>query len=165
MHKTQELNCSAGSNQLMDTVVFLRYSLAFLICFGLLSNSQGATWYVDNTATGLDDGTSWSNAWTDLNSASGVNPGDTVYISGGNVSQTYWLTDTTWQLANGTNNNPVTYTVGQDAGHNGTVILNGGGTQANAVNATLAWVTIDGSYDDQNNLIISNFTDGSFLFD
>ena len=128
------------------------------------SGGSGTNWYVDSTATGLGNGTSWVNAWTDLNSASGVNPGDTVYISGGNVSQTYWLSNTTWQLANGTNNNPVTYTVGQDAGHNGTVILNGGGTQANAVNATLAWVTIDGSYDGQNNLIISNFTNGSFLF-
>jgi PKD repeat protein len=134
-----------------------------LILFRVASSSHAAAWYVDNSlSSSANVGTNWANAWTNLNLASGVNPGDTVYISGGNVSQTYWLTNTTWQLVSGTNNAPVTYRVGQDSGYNGTVVLNGGSMEANAINGTPGWVTINGGYNGQNHLVVSNFICGSF---
>jgi hypothetical protein len=133
-----------------------------------VSSNSGASWYVDNTATGLDNGTSWANAWTNLNSASGVNPGDTVYISGGTSSQTYWQTNSSGYayiaLASGTNGANVTYMVGQDAGHNGTVIINGGNTGQFGFGGAVSFVTINGSYNGQNNLVISNFTNQAINF-
>src|SRR5581483_3567449 len=51
---------------------------------------------------------------------------DIVYISGNTGGQTYSATN--WVPAGGTSGNPITYKIGQDAGHNGTVIFNCGGS-------------------------------------
>lgn len=114
-----------------------------------------ATWYVDNAATGSRNGTSWANAWTNLNAIAGVAAGDTVFISGGSTSKTYL--DPYWVPAGGTDGNPITYKVGQDTGHNGVVIFDG--------SANVSWlydavknVTISGDYAGLTNLVTTNCT-------
>ena len=94
----------------------------------LAVNAPAATWYVDGTAAGSHNGTSWANAWTGLSQVSGVKAGDTVYISGGasGSSQTYSVSS--WKPAGGASGNPITYQIGQDAAHNGTAIFSGSGT-------------------------------------
>ena len=102
----------------------MRTLLAMLAVVGQLS---AANWYVDISATGAGNGTSWADAWPDMPNvvwgSSGVTAGDTLYISGGATSQTYtniWIA-----TATGTASAPVTIRVGQDAGHNGTVVFDG----------------------------------------
>jgi hypothetical protein len=48
-------------------------------------SAQAPNWYVDNTATGANDGTSWNNAWNSSVSivCSRVAAGDTLYVCGG----------------------------------------------------------------------------------
>ena len=62
-----------------------------------------ATYYVDSNATGLNDGSSWTDAWTSLASSTGATSGDTVY-----VSSTHSETTTTYNLSwTASMNNPV----------------------------------------------------------
>lgn len=103
---------------------------------------MSTTWFLDNTATGgLNNGgatpgatSGWANAWVSFQAMYTGSPGpaygDTVYIAGGpsGQSQTYLAGST---LPNGGQFgavNGVTYQIGQDALHNGTAILDGGGT-------------------------------------
>lgn len=47
---------------------------------------HGANWFVDDNATGANNGTSWPNAWTSLQSALNsidVDPGDIVFVGEG----------------------------------------------------------------------------------
>ena len=88
---------------------------------------RASNWYVDSNAGGANDGTSWANAWKSLANISGVQPGDTVFISGGSSSQTYPVN--AWSPPGGVDGNPITYQTGQDAGQNGVVILNANGNQ------------------------------------
>lgn len=101
-----------------------------LILFAM--SAKAGTWYVDGTATGQNNGTSWADAWTSIKAMTGsrIQAGDIVYISGGPTgsTQTYlsrshdtyagqWL-----NVVNG-----VTYQIGQDPAHNGTAIFDGEG--------------------------------------
>ena len=40
-----------------------------------------ATYYVDSNATGLNDGSSWSDEWTSISSTTTISDGDTVLIA------------------------------------------------------------------------------------
>jgi hypothetical protein len=89
-----------------------------------------ATWYVDSAATGSNNGTSWTNAWTSLNAISGIASGDTVYISGGPSGSTRNYTNPSGGFPpymGSSSSSRITYQIGQDSLHNGTAIINGGG--------------------------------------
>lgn len=78
--------------------------------------------YVDSAASGANNGTSWTNAWTAISSATGANvsAGDTVYISGG-TSGGAGKTYNNFAPKSGSGGTAITYQIGQDAGHNGIV--------------------------------------------
>ena len=59
-----------------------------------------ATYYVDSSATGLNDGSSWTDAWTSITSALSVAAGDTVLVSSTHsetptTSNMHWSNSTT----------------------------------------------------------------------
>jgi hypothetical protein len=119
------------------------------------------TWYVDPTATGSNNGTSWANAWTSVTSINwtSVAAGDTIYLSGGSTSQTY--TNTLTVGKSGTAANPIKISAGQDAGHNGTAIFdfNADGTAStrSAIDLnTRNYITIEGSFSGSNHLQFQN---------
>jgi hypothetical protein len=99
--------------------------IAFLLFLLLSAEARATTWYVDNTAAGSNNGTSWANAWQSVSAIGGLSAGDVVYFSGGATanSQTYGVPTKGWSPAGGTSGHPVTYSVGQDSAHNGTVIF------------------------------------------
>jgi hypothetical protein len=122
------------------------FSLFFL--FALLAMAKGASaanWYVDNTASGSNNGSSWSNAWNSFSrivwGASGVKAGDTLYISGGSASKTYASGLAVGASGSGESSR-ITIKVGQEAGHNGTVIISSGGIDI----GNSGYITIDGEY-------------------
>jgi hypothetical protein len=124
-----------------------------------------ASWYMDGTlATGSNNGTSWTNAWKNFGAivwgSGGVVAGDTLYISGGTTSKTYTATSNAMLTigASGTNDSTrITIRPGQDAGHNGVVILDGNNTYSNLIDGNnISYLTIDGSYGGEIHLKIQN---------
>ncbi|MCH7771700.1 MAG: hypothetical protein IIA49_11910, partial [Bacteroidetes bacterium] len=105
----------------------------FLSSFLFLSTISATNYYVDKDATGNNNGSSWQNAWQSFSSISwgSINPGDVIYISGGNSSKTYF--ETLNIGAAGSNGNNIVITKGIDAGHNGEVIIDGGNSRAHCV--------------------------------
>ena len=69
--------------------------IAVALFVGIASSVFAADWYVDNQAAGAEDGTSWSDAFTDVSNAvhtvwgSGSNSGDTVYIRQADAAPNY----------------------------------------------------------------------------
>jgi len=98
------------------------YKWIVIILLSWTSLSWATNYYVDNTASGGNNGTSWESAWTSFSAInwSSLEPGDILYISGGSSSKTYNETMTLPQGKDG-----VIITKGVDAGHNGEVILDG----------------------------------------
>jgi hypothetical protein len=89
----------------------------------LFSITYAAPHYIDKNANGSNNGTSWSNAWTSFSSISwnSIQPGDVIFISGGNDSTVY--NETMSIGKSGTAGNLITIRSGLDAGHNGKVII------------------------------------------
>ena len=138
--------------------------LASIIFFGLFFSTvaNAATWYVDGTASGLGDGTSWTNAWTSLAAIVGITPGDTIYISGGpsGSTQTYSLSSS-WIPAGGILGSRVTYQIGQDASHNGIAIFSYTGSTATAWFTHTNYANVIGDAGDgAMHFKLSNFAQG-----
>jgi len=142
--------------KMLGLLVFCLFLLLFV------SSLQAASWYVDKDATGSNNGTSWANAWKSPHDivwgGSGVQVGDTVYISGGTTSKTYvsppvsWIPNMDAMLhitISGTSNNRITVATGAKAPgnpteHSGKVIFdcNQQYMCANAINQS--YITLDG---------------------
>jgi hypothetical protein len=130
------------------------FAVIFFVAIFWVSSVFAANWYVDNAkASGSNNGTSWTNAWrsfADINWGS-INPGDTIYISGGATSKTY--NETLTIGASGSNGSPITIAVGTGAGHNGTIILDEQNTREDCINiGTYNWITIDGEVSGQRHI-------------
>lgn len=114
-----------------------------------------ANWYVDSAVGTSGNGQSWASAFKDFSniSWSAIKPGDTLYISGGSTSKTY---RSPLKIgASGTATSKISVRAGQDAGHNGTVILDG--TYIDAA----SYVTIDGSVGTNSRIKIQNVSDSN----
>jgi hypothetical protein len=123
--------------------------ITFIILIILLCTSCfGATYYIDNTATGAGDGSSWTDAYTTFSAAfaarSGVN---TYYVSGGTSGKTYSESGTA-VINIGSNDDGSTITSSTDTGHNGIVTINGVANANHCVNSTINSpdVVINGLY-------------------
>jgi hypothetical protein len=106
-------------------------------------------WYVDVSATaGTKSGTSWQNAWTSLSAIdwSRVNPGDTVWLSGGIYPDAIKITKS------GTAQSPIRVKASQEPGHNGFIIFQGGDIYAD-------YIVFDGAKNDTyGDTVVGNST-------
>lgn len=150
-------------------VLFLGLIAGF-IC--LISNVEAANWYVDKDAVGANNGSSWSNAWASFSrivwGGGGVKAGDTLYISGGSSSKTYY--ESLSVGASGSAGSPITIKVGQDSGHNGTVVLDfnsqgdsGSGSAISIYNRS--FITISGNYGGSRRIKIQNLRNPNKITD
>ncbi len=123
--------------------------LVFVSCFS-------ADRYVDKNASGSNNGASWTDAWESFDDIDwgDLNPGDTLFISGGTESVTY--DDMLEIRASGEEGNPIVVTIGQQPPHNGKVIIEDPNDPAGLVINNESWVTVSGrvgSGSDQNIVI------------
>lgn len=125
----------------MKKIIFI---VGIIIIFGVMP-LHAATWYVDNAATGANNGSSWSNAWTGFSTINwaAIQPGDTIYISGGSSSKTY--NETLSIGASGSAGAHITVSAGQDNGHNGLVIIDKNWSNYYGISiSSKSYVTISG---------------------
>ena len=102
--------------------------LIFIILISTLPTVFAVSWYVDNAAPVGGNGQSWSTAWNNFSviNWSRINPGDTLYISGGVTEKIYEAENPVFEVgASGAPGNRIKITKGIDPGHNGNVKIRG----------------------------------------
>ena len=119
------------------TFGFILGMLCFLMVISL--PLRATIYYVDSSVAASGNGLSWATAWKGFGNITGLAAGDTVYFSGGSSSQAYSVSD--WRPTSGSSGSPITYAVGQDAGHNGIVAV----ASANFLNGPFHDVVINGN--------------------
>ena len=119
----------------------------FLLLFSVGVFAQ-TNYYVSNETKGTGDGLSWTNAKAAGYGVSGafnwstLQPGDTVFFDGGSDSLTYnWIYPYGFE---GTAENPVVFTKGREANHNGGVWFTGRNTPDDGGNVNLIQIGANG---------------------
>lgn len=128
--------------------------------FKIAAPPAPTNWYVDSSVGTSGNGLSWATAWKNLSNIvwASVQPGDTIYLSGGTTTKTY--AGTMLIAASGSVGNPITITRGVDTNHDGTPIIDGTNTVAWGISNGRAaeeqhYITVRG-------LSVRNFTSGCF---
>jgi hypothetical protein len=131
--------------------------------------------YVDRAASGSGSGTSWANAWTEIDRIDWgrVGPGDTVYVAGG-TSRTYRRA---LQIGNnGSAGNPIRVVASDEPGREGPVRLTGTTDLRGIEVRNRSYIEIDGFYvsgknvavrvDDSSHITLENIeiVDSNFCF-
>jgi hypothetical protein len=124
----------------------------------ITTSASAAVRYVDGSVASSGNGQSWVTAWKAVANITGLSAGDTVYFSGGSAGQTYSASN--WTPAGGTRANPITYAVGQDAGHNGMVTFTGSG---NFLSGNLTGVSINGAVNGQQRMT-ANYGNNAVIY-
>ena len=122
----------------------MRKSVTIYLLLSILNVVYATNYYLDKNATGLNNGTSWANAWksTSYIDWAKFQGGDTLFISGGVYPQ--------WTISGKTSTNGYRYIVGAyQSGHNNEVIFR------NTSNST---PTIFFGWDPSSNIWIENIT-------
>ena len=142
-----------------------KFAMPFIILCAVMilpSFSFAGNWYVDNAATGANNGTSWTNAWRNFSSVNWnlIKPGDFIYISGGSSEKIY---TENWAIgSSGTAGSPITITVdAANPNHNGKVIFDYDQQGDNAVGAAInisyrSYLVFNGNVNGENHIIIRN---------
>jgi hypothetical protein len=96
------------------------------LCVLPAASATAATYHVSRAATGANDGTSWANAWNELNKINwpAIKPGDTIYLDGGATGMTYRTALA--PTVSGTASAPIRIWRSEEAGHNGPIAIFGG---------------------------------------
>jgi hypothetical protein len=122
----------------------------------------GKARYVDNSVLVSGDGSSWDKSWKSFSliNWNTINPGDTIYISGGSNSQIYY--ETLIISKSGASGKYISIDVGANSpsplGHDGTVIIDGGGVRTSGIYSYgMSYININGR-DSGNNykLLVRN---------
>jgi len=103
----------------------IHFLLLIFLLEGLVTIMFPANHYIDKNASGNNNGTSWINAWENFSDIiwDNINPGDTIFISGGIDSTIY---NEQFDISvSGTAGNLIVFTQGVDTGHSGKVIIDG----------------------------------------
>ncbi len=119
------------------------------------SSAHAVTRYLDCAVSSSGSGQSWGTAWKAFSNITGLAAGDIVYISGSGTCATYSVNG--WIATNGTAGNPITYKIGQDAGHNSPVTLTAGG-QWLANSGNITGVVVDGNYNNTRSITVTGST-------
>jgi len=99
-----------------------RFFLIIVILSGFAIPVKAESHFINKNASRNNDGTSWQNAWISFDNIkwNQVNPGDTIFISGGSS-----YNETLEVQADGTIARPIVIMKGLSQGHDGTVIFDG----------------------------------------
>jgi hypothetical protein len=133
------------------------FLISFLLFPLINQDALAANHYIDkDVAGGSGNGSSWQNAWNSIQKInwSIIGPGDTIFLSGGTSSKTYF--ETLVVGASGSAGSPITIKPGEDPDHNGIVILDQQDTRIHGV-------IINGkNHITVKNLTIRNIADAGF---
>jgi hypothetical protein len=120
-------------------------------------------WYVDSSVASSGNGQSWATAWKSFSSIqwSGINPGDTLYISGGPSGNTKTYTESWSVQKGGTAGQPITIGVdAADPNHNGIAVFDydakGDSAAVNGITVSRDYITVDGNVAGENHIQIKN---------